>query len=514
MEAIIPNFDLQTLIWVMGPQLVVLITGLLVILIDLFIKKFENLSLKANILGIISVTGLIYAGGLTATTSWSAPRHVFMGIFSMEPFTALFCLILILAGVIAVLLGIGYTQNNRQVKGEFFALMLFAIYGSLAMVQAVDLLMMFIALETMSLAVYVLAGYLKGNARSQEAAFKYFLLGCFGSSFILFGMAFLYGLTGSLNLADIAAKLAEGHYQNIMAMAGLALICAGFFFKVAFAPFHMWTPDVYEGSPSVVTGYMATAVKAAAFATFLKILTICFTPLLSTTGEGKFIDTAVLEVFVPYWKTTLVIVSFLTMLIGNLLGIIQQNIKRMLAYSSIAHAGYIGLGILAGDELGRTAVIFYLAVYTLMNLGAFGIVFLFDQYEGQAQELPDYAGLAYKYPVLSALMAIFMFAMAGVPPMAGFAGKFYLFAAAIKSGYLLLAAVGILTSAIGAYYYLRVIIYLYMREPEKEVIRGQVAIAPAVAIAATAIGIIYLGLRPDTLYAVAEAAQKSILYIF
>ncbi len=514
MKAILPDFDLQTFIWVMGPQLIVLATGLLVIIIDLFIKEFRNLSLKANILGIISMIGLIYAAGFAATVSWSAPRHVFMNVFSMEPYTALFCLILLLAGVIATLLGIGYTQNNSQVKGEFFALLLFAVYGSLAMVQAVDLLMMFIALETMSLAVYVLAGYLKGYARSQEAAFKYFLLGCFGSSFILFGMAFLYGLTGSLNLAHIAAKLAEGHYQNIMAMAGLALICAGFFFKSALVPFHMWTPDVYEGSPSVVTGYMATAVKAAAFATFIKILTICFTPLLSQTGEGMFIDTGALAVFVPYWKNTLVVVSFLTMLLGNLLGVIQRNVKRMLAYSSIAHAGYIALGVLAGDDLGRTAVIFYLAVYTLMNLGAFGIVYLFDQYEGQAQELPDYAGLAYKYPVLSALMAIFMFAMAGVPPMAGFAGKFYLFAAAIKSGYLLLAAMGIRTSAIGAYYYLRVIVYLYMKEPEREVKRGPVAIAPALAIAATAIGIIYLGIRPDTLYAVAEVAQKSILYIF
>ncbi|MGC9022975.1 MAG: NADH-quinone oxidoreductase subunit N, partial [Dissulfurimicrobium sp.] len=389
--------------------------------------------------------------------------------------------------------------------------------GAVAMVQAVDLLMMFIALEIMSIAVYVLAAFLKDDPLSQEGALKYFLLGSFGSAFFLFGMVLIYGITGFVNLTHVAVILSNNSnnlFDRPEVLVALAMIMAGLLFKMAMVPFHMWTPDVYEGSPASVTGFMATMVKAAAFGAFMKVLFVGFTPMLSDSGNPALCSTINLAALGLYWKPVLWWLSLLTMFFGNLLAVSQQNLKRMLAYSSIAHAGYMALGILAGNDEGRMGVLFYLLSYALMNIGAFGVLYIIDGNERGAQTLEDYRGLGYKYPGLSFLMSLFLVSMAGLPPTAGFFAKFYVFSAVIKNGYLLLAALGILTSAIGAYYYLRVLYILYMKEPAREVSAGAVALPSMLVLVVAAIGVLYLGVLPEGLADIAYAAQKSLSIIF
>jgi NADH-quinone oxidoreductase subunit N len=420
-----------------------------------------------------------------------------------------------MAGILASLMSIGYMRNNKLIRSEYFILLVFAVYGAIAMVQSVDLLMMFIALEVMSLSVYVLAAFLKGDRKSQEGAFKYFLLGSFGSAFFLFGVAIMYGMTGTINITKIAQVLSTGSFlEHPGILVAMAMLMSGLFFKMALVPFHMWTPDAYEGSPAIITGFMATAVKAGAFGIFIKLLSVAFTPILAYSGQPEFQSTVNLEVIAVYWKPLLWWLALITMFVGNIVAVSQQNVKRMLAYSSIAHAGYMVLGILAANDEGRMGVLFYLFVYTLMNFGAFGVLYLLDGQEGKAQTLEDYRGLGYKYPSLSFLMSLFLVSMAGLPPTAGFIGKFYLFAAAIKEGYLLLAALGIMTCVIGAYYYLRVIWMLYMMEPSREVIAGRVGVVSMVALIAAAIGIMYFGILPEGLAQVANSAQQSLALVF
>jgi NADH-quinone oxidoreductase subunit N len=361
----------------------------------------------------------------------------------------------------------------------------------------------------------VLAAFLKNDRKSQEGALKYFLLGSFGSAFFLFGVALLYGLTGTVNITKIAQMVAVGPLlENPGILLALAMLMAGLFFKMALVPFHMWTPDVYEGSPAIITGFMATAVKAGAFGIFIKLLSVAFTPILAHSGQPEFQSTVNLAALAAYWKPLLWWLALITMFVGNLVAVSQRNVKRMLAYSSIAHAGYMVLGILAANDEGRMGVLFYLFAYTLMNMGAFGVLYILDGQEGKAQTLEDYQGLGFKYPTLSFLMSLFLVSMAGLPPTAGFIGKFYLFAAAIKEGYLVLAALGILTCVIGVYYYLRVIWMLYMVEPSRNVVAGRVGVISMIALIAAALGIMYFGILPDGLAQVANVAQQSLAMVF
>jgi len=507
------TFSLQQLWQVAGGQIILLLGGLALIFADLWTAPGDE-GRGVRRLGWLTVIILLAALWHVVYREWYIQEVVLAGVFSMEKFSAFVAVIILLASILATLLSMGYMSNNGLIRGEYYILLLFAAYGTIAFVQSVDLLMMFIALEVMSLAVYVLAAFLKEDRLSQEGALKYFLLGSFGSAFFLFGLALLYGLTGSVNLAEIAVALSGGLFDRPELLVALAMIMAALFFKMAMVPFHMWTPDVYEGSPAIITGFMATAVKAGAFGVFIKVLALAFTPLLSQSGEAAFYPTVHLAALAVYWKPVLWWVSLLTMFFGNLIAVSQQNIKRMLAYSSIAHAGYMTLGVLAANDEGRMGVLFYLFAYTLMNLGAFGVVYIFDGVERRAQTLEDYRGLGFKYPALSFLMSLFLVAMAGLPPTAGFIGKFYVFAAAIKEGYLLLAALGILTSVIGAYYYLRVIYMLYMKDATRDLVRGPVGIPAVAALIFTALGILYLGVLPEGLARVADAAQRSLALVF
>ena len=508
------SFSLEQLWHVCSGQILLIIAGLVLILADIMLIGREKSS-RSNIIGWITIGSLVAVLLHVMFRQWDVTDTVFSGIFSADKFSMFVCAVVIISGILAALLSFGYLNNNKVNHSEYYILLIFAVYGTVAFIQSVDLLMMFITLEIMSLAVYALAAFLKNCRHSQEAAFKYFLLGSFGSAFFLFGMALLYGYTGSVNLSTIAARIsAGGLFQQPAILIALAMLIAGLFFKMAMVPFHMWTPDVYEGSPSVVTGFMATAVKAAAFGVFVKVLFITFTPLLSTGGDSSFSSTINLAALSSYWKPVVWWSALFTMFLGNLLAVSQQNVKRMLAYSSVAHAGYMALGILAANADGRAGILFYLFSYTLMNIGAFGVLYLIDGVERKAQTLDDYKGLGFKYPGLAFLMSLFLVAMAGLPPTAGFIAKFYVFSAAIKEGYMLLAAMGILTSVFGLYYYLRVIWMMYMVDAEKDVVPGTVTAPTMVAIIIAALGVMYLGVLPEGLANIASVAQASLAMVF
>ena len=508
------SFSLEQLWHVCSGQILLIIAGLVLIIADIMLIGREK-SARAGIIGWITIGSLVAVLLHVMFRQWDVSETVFAGIFSADKFSMFVCAVVIISGILAALLSIGYLNNNKVNHTEYYILLIFAVYGTVAFIQSVDLLMMFITLEIMSIAVYGLAAFLKSCRHSQEAAFKYFMLGSFGSAFFLFGMALLYGYTGSVNLSTIAKAIATaGLFHQPAILIALAMIFTGLFFKMAMVPFHMWTPDVYEGSPSVVTGFMATAVKAAAFGVFIKVLFITFTPLLSTSGQPEFSSTVNLAALGAYWKPVVWWAALFTMFIGNLLAVSQQNVKRMLAYSSIAHAGYMALGILAANAEGRAGILFYLFSYTLMNLGAFGVLYLIDGVERKAQTLDDYKGIGFKYPGLAFLMSLFLVAMAGLPPTAGFVAKFYVFSAAIKEGYMLLAALGILTSVFGLYYYLRVIWMMYMVDAEKEVVPGAITAPTMAAIIIAALGVMYLGVLPEGLATIATAAQASLAMVF
>lgn len=507
------GFSLEKLWEICGGQLILLIAGLLFLMIEIGFKA-KTPQKKLSLMGWLTTVVLVLALGHVVYREWNLHEVVFMGVFSMEKFTAFLSAIVLMAGIMASIMSIGYLKNNEVFKSEYFILLLFSVYGSLAFLQSIDLLMIFITLEIMSIGVYCLAAFLREDRRSTEGAMKYFLIGSFGSCFYLFGMALLYGFTGTINLTKLSVILSFGPFTEPLVLVALAMIMVGLLFKISMVPFHMWAPDVYEGSPSVVTGFMATAVKAAAIGVFIKIMMIGFGPMLSLSGQPEFSNNAILGALGSYWKPVLWWIALLTMFVGNLVAVSQKNVKRMLAYSSIAHAGYMALGILAENDMGRMGVLFYLFSYTLMNLGAFGVIYCLDGKERNAQTLEDYRGLGYKYPGLSFLISLFLVAMAGLPPTAGFIGKFYVFAAAIKSGYILLAALGILTSVIGAYYYLRVIYMLYMKDPVRELEIPAVSFPTAVVLIFAAIGIIYLGVLPQGLADIADAAQKTLSLVF
>jgi len=352
-----------------------------------------------------------------------------------------------------------------------------------------DLVVIFLGLETLSLALYTLSGFRKTDLRSNESALKYFLLGAFASGFFLYGIALIYGATGTTVLRRIAAFLAGGSPPGPLLVIGGGLLLVGFGFKVASVPFHMWTPDVYEGAPTSVTAFMIAGTKAAAFAAFLRVFLLAL-PTLHV-----------------YWAAVIWVLAVLTMTLGNLVALVQTNVKRMLAYSSIAHAGYVLVAIVAGGSSGATSVLFYLVAYALMNLGAFAVMIAL---QGGGQELlvlGDYAGVGSRRPLLAGCMALFMFSLAGMPPTAGFMGKLYIFSAAVEGHYLALAVIGVLNSVVSAFFYLRLIVIMYMSEPVADRPLLPLSSAAAWAVAVAALGTLQLGLFPGRLL---DLARQSV----
>jgi NADH-quinone oxidoreductase subunit N len=404
-------------------------------------------------------------------------------------FNGIFCL----STGLVLLLSVGYARRQGIDHGEYYVLLLFAAVGMMLMGSALDLLVVFLGLELMSLSLYVLAGSFRTRATGNESAMKYFLLGAFSSGFFLYGIALLYGATGTTNLARLAAVLeTAGAAQEPLVLAGFALLLVGFGFKISAVPFHQWAPDVYEGAPTAVAALIATGSKAAALAALLRVL-------------------LAMRVIQPDWTLLLWLLAATTMTVGNVVALAQRNLKRMLAYSSVAHVGYMLVGITAGVDLGGAAVLYYLVVYTVATVGAFGVILLLERDGGEAVDLDAYGGLAAAHPVLAVVLTVCLLSLIGLPPTAGFVGKFYLFSAAIRGGFVWLAIVAVLNSVAAAYYYLRLIVYMYMRDPEKDGVRAVLTPAAGLALAVAVWVTLYLGVLPGGILAVARRAVVPLL---
>ncbi len=475
---------------VVAPLLVVGVTALVVMLCDLVLPANER-----TWLAYLSLFGLIGAM-LIGTQLWGRQTSTFSGMFLLDNFGLALTFIFLTVAVITVLLSVAYTSDRGLVRGEFYALILFAVMGMMIMATAGDLIVVFLGIELLSLPLYVLSGFARPALDSIEAALKYFLLGAFASGFLLYGIVLIFGATGSTNLLQIASVLTKGTHNGIMLYAGIALLLVGLGFKVSVVPFHQWTPDVYEGAPTAVTAFMVAGTKAAGFAVLLRILLVAVLPVRDV------------------WLPAIAILAVVTMTVGNVTAIAQQNIKRMLAYSSIAHAGYILVAVAAGGAAGTSSAIFYLLIYAFMNLGAFAVVIAASRGGEERLDIRDYAGLARQRPVLAAVMALFMLSLAGFPPTAGFVGKLTIFQAAVQNGLTWLAVIAVLNSVVSVFYYARVIVFMYMQEPEGEpwpAVAGEGRRMLALALGICVVGVLLLGILPTPAYQAAQTALLNIL---
>ena len=469
------------------PMLCVTLAGLVVLLAEAFMKKGEKMPIAP--LGLIGLVGAAVASLLL----WDRNTESF-GVVSGDNFGLFVNLVLIAVGALTIIFSTQTVERDGLPAGEYYAMVLFAIVGMMLMAQATDLLVIFLALETMSIAVYILTGIRRDLQQSTEAAFKYFLLGAFASSFFLYGIAFLYGTTGTTNLDEMSTRIAaQSMSGNPMILLGIGLLIVGFAFKIAAVPFHMWSPDAYEGAPAVVTGFMSTGVKAAAMAAFVRVFLKGLDPMIAD------------------WAPILWWIAALTMIVGTVVGVAQTSLKRMLAYSSIAHGGYLLAGLVAGNEVGKAAILFYLAAYALTNLGAFGVIALIGSRERANDDLRDYAGLWHTHPALASLMTFFLLSLGGFPPTAGFIAKWYIFSAAIGSGYYGLAIIGVLSSVVSVFFYLRIVVMMYMTDRDARPVPAPISGLAMGGLVVAMIGVLYLGVLPARLI---EFAQQSISTIF
>jgi NADH-quinone oxidoreductase subunit N len=454
-------------------------------MVDVFSPKKE----RKGYLGVISLIGILIAFFYTLPLMGSA-NAAFGGMFTSDGYALFFKITFMIIAFLTVLISMGYAHREGIDFGEYYALILFATLGMMLMAAGTHLIIIFLGLETMSISIYILAGMMREDRKSVESALKYFLLGAFATGFLLYGIALLYGATGSFYLKDIAAYISSKNLlRNPMLLMSLVFLTIGFGFKIASVPFHMWTPDVYEGAPTSITAFMATGVKAAGFSALVRVFF------------------SALPAFRPDWTSIMWVIALATMTLGNIVAISQTNIKRMLAYSSIAHAGYILVAFVAGNDLGTSGILFYLMAYAFMNLGAFTVVTLLGKRGEENTLINDYAGIGFKHPLLAAAMTIFLLSMAGIPPLGGFMAKFYVFSAAVKEKFYWLAILGVLNSAISVYYYLRVTVLMYFRESEREITGLQFSPASVFALILAVIGTLYMGIFPANIL---SFAQKSI----
>ena len=454
------------------PMLCVTLAGLVVLLAEAFRGRDEKMPI-----GGLAIIGLIGAGAASILL-WNRNATSF-GVVTADNFSLFVNLVLVAVGILTVIFSSQTVERDGIPAGEYYAIMLFAIVGMMLMGQATDLLVIFLALETMSIAVYVLTGIRREQQQSTEAAFKYFLLGAFASSFFLYGVAFLYGVTGSTNLDRIGSVIAaQSMSGNPMILLGVGLLIVGFAFKVAAVPFHMWSPDAYEGAPAVVTGFMSTGVKAAAVAAFVRVFLSALEPMITD------------------WAPVLWAIAAATMILGTVVGVAQTSLKRMLAYSSIAHGGYLLAGLVAGNDVGKAAILFYLAAYALTNLGAFGVIALLGTRERANDDLRDYAGLFKSHPALAVLMTFFLLSLGGFPPTAGFIAKWYVFSAAIGSGYYGLAIIGVLSSVVSVFFYLRIVVMMFMTDRDARPVPAPITGVAMAGLVLSLIGVLYLGVLP------------------
>jgi NADH-quinone oxidoreductase subunit N len=468
-----------------GPELILSLTAMGLLILNVLAKKGAK-----GAIPYLSLAGIILAL-LFCFSLWGKSAYAFNRMVVVDNYSLFFKIVFLITAALTVLMSIRFLQEEEFEYGEYYILVLFAAVGMMFMASAADLIIIFLGLETFSLAIYVLAGFFRTQPKSNESSLKYFLLGAFSTGFLLYGIALIYGATGTTNLKGIYEFVRKIHLlTDPLLLIGMGLLIVGFGFKVASVPFHMWTPDVYEGAPTSVTAFMSVGPKAAGFAAFLRVFLYALSSLQTD------------------WVWILWVLAVLTMTLGNVVAIAQKNIKRMLAYSSIAHAGYILVAMVAASELGTASVLYYILAYAFMNLGAFGVVILYGRKGEENINVTDYSGMASKYPLLAAAMAIFMFSLAGIPPTAGFVGKFYIFSAAVKAGYIGLAIIGVLNSALSVYFYLRVTVMMYMRNPEKEFARLDLSPAMVIALIIAVLGTLQMGITPSQYL---DLARQSIL---
>ena len=442
------NGDLRAIL----PLIVITIWASFLLLVVVFNKKASPAQAP-----ILTAIGLLVTGFFLAT-QLDLEIEAFGGMLVVDGFSIFINMLLIVGGLLTVALSYDYLKRMNLARGEYYVLMLFSISGMMLMASAADLIVVFLALELLSIPLYVLAAFARPEARSEEAGLKYFLLGAFSSGFLVYGIALVYGASGTTSLNGIFAAAQAGMDYPIYLLLGAGLILVGLGFKVAAVPFHMWTPDVYQGAPTAVTAFMAVGAKAGGFAALLRVFSVAF-PSLSA------------QMVPVLWA-----ISAATLIIGNLAAIAQNNVKRMLAYSSISHAGFIMMAVVAyGNDAARFDVVasalFYLLAFAFASFGSWAVVIALEQQEGRGLEFKDYAGLGRKRPALAVAMAVFMLSFTGVPPTLGFAGKFFLFRAVLEGGYVGLAIIGVLASLISAYYYLRLVVVMFMQEGKPDVRR-------------------------------------------
>ena len=492
-------------------------------LIDAFARPAQRW-----ITGGVSLAGLVIAGAASIClwANGTPSADAFNGMIVLDELRLGFTLIFLLVSALTLLLSIVWAESEQLPAGEFHSLLLFATVGMMLMASGNDLVIIFLGLEILSIATYVLAGFRRTDIRSNESSLKYFILGSFSSAFLLYGIALVYGATsiaeigpggvasrivpGTTNIAEIASRIGEAQYPALL-YAGAAMMLVGFGFKIATAPFHIWTPDVYEGAPTPVTAFMAAGPKAAGFAAFMRVFIFGLPFVVSSATAGSLHQT---------WVSTLAVMAILTMTLGNVVAIVQNNVKRMLAYSSIAHAGYALVGFVAAgaatDPAQRnkaiTSVMFYLLTYAVMNVGAFAVVQIIARSGDRRTSMEDYSGIGFQSPVLAFSLSLFMLSLLGMPLTAGFIGKVMVFGAAIEQGYYVLVVVGVLNTAVSAYYYLRLIIVMFFGERTTAWQAPRIPASVAVTLVLTVLGVLYLGVFPGRVINAFQTKIESQLF--
>ena len=500
-----------------APEVIVCAAAVLVMLVDAFTRPTQRW-----VTGGISLVGLgtAAAASICLWMNGTSAPDAFNGMIVLDELRLGFTLVFLLVSALTLLISTVWVEGEQLPAGEFHSLLLFATVGMMLMASGNDLVIIFLGLEILSIATYVMAGFRRSDVRSNESSLKYFILGSFSSAFLLYGIALVYGATsiaepgaggavsrivaGTTNIAEIAARVNQAQYPALL-YAGAAMMLVGFGFKVATAPFHIWTPDVYEGAPTPVTAFMAAGPKAAGFASFIRVFVFGL-PFVVSASAGNLNQV---------WVNTLVVMAILTMTLGNVVAIVQNNVKRMLAYSSIAHAGYAMVGFVAAgaatDPTQRntaiTSVVFYLLTYAVMNIGAFAVVQLIARSGDRRTSVEDYRGIGFESPALAFSLSLFMLSLLGMPLTAGFMGKIFVFGTAIDQGFYVLVVVGVLNTAVSAYYYLRLIIVMFFGERTMAWNPPRVPASVAVALTITVLGVLYLGIFPGR---VINALQRRI----
>src|SRR5258705_10852941 len=471
-----------------APLLIVCCVGFLILIADLVLPHARK-----HWTAYLAMAGIAWAFAVTLG-QWGQEQRGYANMVVLDDLSTLFNLLFLASTFVVILLSEHFLTSERVEQGEYYALLLFCTPGMMLRASALDLITLFLGIEVLSISLYILAGYRRDSDASNEAAMKYFLLGAFSSAILLYGIALTYGALGTTNLVKIAEMLTNaGPLPEGLLYAGLALILVGLAFKVAAAPFHMWTPDVYEGAPTPVTAFMSAGPKAAAFAAIIRTFFLAFGPVHAE------------------WDLVLSVIAILTMTVGNVAAIAQTNVKRMLAYSSIAHTGYVLIGVVTGGLVGGTGAGFYLIAYAAMDLGAFAVIIVLEHAGERGDELKDYAGLGFPYPSLGPFFSLFMIALSGIPPTVGFVGKLYLFGGAVQSGHILLAVFGVLNSAVSVFYYLRLMVLMYMREPQEVLPPLRIPLALALVLLVTAVGTLWPGIFPGPWF---QAAQDGVKALF